>query len=97
MAASLIDTMTEDFEPEMYHDEYRKALEAVVQAKIEGNEVVRPPGLEGPEPKAAPADLSEILRASVAALKAERGKPDGSAKGDTDAAAKSGSRRKRSA
>jgi DNA end-binding protein Ku len=77
MAASLIDTMTEDFEPDQYHDAYREALEAVVQAKVEGNQVVRPAGLE-PEPKGAPADLSEILRASVAALKAERGQPDGS-------------------
>jgi DNA end-binding protein Ku len=85
MAASLIDTMTEDFEPDQYHDAYREALEAVVQAKVEGNQVVRPAGLE-PEPRAAPADLSEILRASVAALKSERGKADG--KGGAKAAAR---------
>jgi DNA end-binding protein Ku len=91
MAASLIDTMTEDFEPDQYHDAYREALEAVVQAKVEGNQVVRPAGLE-PEPKAAPADLSEILRASVAALKAERGQPDGSR-----ASPKSGKRTKAAA
>jgi DNA end-binding protein Ku len=100
MAASLIDTMTEDFEPDQYHDAYREALEAVVQAKVEGNQIVRPSG-EAPEPKAAPADLSEILRASVAALKAERGKADGkadakAADGAKDGArAKSGSRAKR--
>jgi DNA end-binding protein Ku len=88
MAASLIDTMTEDFEPDQYHDAYREALEAVVQAKVEGNQIVRPAGLE-PEPKAAPADLSEILRASVAALKAGRDQPDGSR-----SAAKSGTRAK---
>jgi len=72
MAASLIDTMTEDFEPEQYHDAYREALEAVVRAKIEGNDVVRPPGLALPTPKGEIADLTETLRASVAALKAER-------------------------
>jgi DNA end-binding protein Ku len=77
MAASLIDTMTEDFEPDQYHDSYREALEAVVQAKIEGNQIVRPAGLE-PEPKTAPADLAEILRASVAALKAQRDQGNGS-------------------
>ena len=71
MAASLIDTMTEDFEPDEYHDDYREALEAVIQAKIEGNNVVRPAGLELPETKKQPADLTEILRASVAALKTE--------------------------
>ncbi len=44
MAASLIDTMTEDFDPDQYHDSYREALEAVVRAKVEGNDIVRPAG-----------------------------------------------------
>ena len=48
MAASLIDTMTEDFDPSLYKDAYREALEALVQAKIEGNEVVRPAGARDP-------------------------------------------------
>jgi DNA end-binding protein Ku len=103
MAASLIDTMTEDFDPEQYHDDYREALEAVIQAKVEGNDIVRPAGVISP-PKSQPADLTEILRASVAALKSERGKSgepatsDDSAKPDGSAAsrrrAKSGSRAK---
>jgi DNA end-binding protein Ku len=72
MAASLIDTMTEDFDPSAYHDAYREALEALVQAKIEGNEVVRPAG-PAVQPRAgAPADLTETLRASVAAARASR-------------------------
>jgi len=49
MAASLIDTMTEDFDPDQYHDSYREALEAVVRAKVEGNDVVRPDGLDLPD------------------------------------------------
>ena len=73
MAESLIDTMTEDFEPDQYHDAYREALEAVVQAKVEGNNIVRPAGLDAPEPRKQPADLTEILRASVAAVKNDRG------------------------
>ena len=77
MAASLIDTMTEDFEPDQYHDAYREALEAVVQAKIEGHDVVRPACLDVPDAKKQPADLTEILRASVAAFKTERGKAGG--------------------
>jgi DNA end-binding protein Ku len=80
MAASLIETMTEDFEPDQYHDAYREALEAVVRAKVEGNDVVRPAGLAAPEPKGQPADLTETLRASVAALKAERDKAAKAAK-----------------
>jgi DNA end-binding protein Ku len=74
MAASLIETMTEDFEPDQYKDAYREALESVVRAKVEGNDVVRPAGLAVPAPKGEVADLTETLRASVAALKAERDK-----------------------
>jgi DNA end-binding protein Ku len=91
MAASLIDTMTEDFDPDQYHDDYREALEALIQAKIEGNDLVRPAGVIAP-PASQPADLTEILRASVAALKSERDKPggtgtsDGSAEPDGEAA-----------
>src|SRR5260370_21173685 len=97
MAASLIDTMTEDFEPDQYRDAYREALEAVVQAKVEGNDVVRPAGLDTLEPKAQPADLTEILRASVAAVKTERGKADDGENAKEDAPAKTKSRRKASA
>jgi DNA end-binding protein Ku len=75
MAASLIDTMTEDFDPSLYKDAYREALEALVQAKIEGNEVVRPAGTAVPAGAPdGPADLTETLRASVAAAKANRAK-----------------------
>ena len=99
MAASLIDTMTEDFDPDEYHDAYREALEAVVQAKIEGNELVRPAGVIAP-PQSQPADLTEILRASVAALKSERGQADDTAKSassaEPDGRAKSGTRGKAS-
>jgi len=105
MAASLIDTMTEDFEPDQYHDTYREALEAVVQAKVEGNDVVRPAGLDFPETRKQPADLTEILRASVAAVKTGRGKSDGekeddgkaSADAKKDAPAKTRTRRQASA
>ena len=75
MAASLIDTMTEDFDPSAYKDAYREALEALVQAKIEGNEVVRPAGTGIPSEKpGGPADLTEVLRASVEAAKANQAK-----------------------
>jgi DNA end-binding protein Ku len=88
MASSLIETMTEDFEPDQYHDTYREALEAVVQAKVEGNDVVRPAGVEAPEPKSPPADLTEILRASVAALKNDRAPAKATANATASATAK---------
>src|SRR5215469_4196014 len=81
MAASLIDTMTEDFDPSAYRDSYREALEALVQAKIEGNDVVRPAGLGiSADKPSGPADLTETLRASVAAAKANRAKDTEEAK-----------------
>jgi DNA end-binding protein Ku len=81
MAASLIDTMTEDFDPSAYRDSYREALEALVQAKIEGNDVVRPAGLGiSADKPSGPADLTETLRASVAAAKANRAKDASEAK-----------------
>ncbi|GAA0362923.1 Ku protein [Actinoallomurus spadix] len=99
MASSLIDTMTGDFDPGEYKDEYREALEAVIQAKVEGREVVTP---EAAEEAPAGADLLSALRASVEAAKkgrTERGdgetrKAAGSAKDGTrahkDGAAKGG-------
>jgi DNA end-binding protein Ku len=75
MAASLIDTMTEDFDPSLYRDAYREALESLVQSKIEGNEVVRPVGTGAALDKGpGPLDLTETLRASVEAAKASRAK-----------------------
>jgi len=36
MAASLIDSLSADFDPEQYHDEYREALLAVIDSKLAG-------------------------------------------------------------
>lgn len=98
MAASLIDTMTEDFDPSLYKDAYREALEALVQAKIEGNEVVRPPGSAVPaSAPGGPADLTETLRASVEAAKATRDKGTGSQETGADTPQKAPRQRKPSA
>ena len=68
----------------------------MVQAKIEGNDVVRPSGEDLPDAKKQPADLTEILRASVAAAKGGRGKSDEDDK-DEKTSAKPKTRRKASA
>jgi len=95
MAASLIDTMTEDFDPSLYKDAYREAIEALVQAKIEGNEVVRPPGSAVPaDAPGGPADLTETLRASVEAAKANRAKDTGAESTASGAQAKPPKQRK---
>jgi len=64
MAASLIDSMTVDFDPDEYHDHYREALQELVDAKVEGREIVQP---EGPSEPAELTSLADALRASLAA------------------------------
>ena len=74
MAESLIESMTGEFDPDLYHDEYRQALEKVIEAKIEGREVVEQPVQE--EDTGSVVDLMAALRASVAAAKKGRGEAD---------------------
>jgi DNA end-binding protein Ku len=71
MASSLIDSMAGEFNPEDYTDNYREALQQVIEAKVEGREIVAPE-----EPEAAPTaavDLMAALKASVERARAARG------------------------
>ena len=71
MARSLVESMAGDFEPDEYTDNYREALEAVIEAKVEGREIVEP---EEAQPTAGNVvDLMSALRASVDAAKKSRG------------------------
>jgi DNA end-binding protein Ku len=76
MASSLIETLSGDFEPTEYADDYREALEKLIEAKVEGREVVQPSG--GPSEDAPVVDLMAALRASVAAARENRGESTGS-------------------
>src|SRR3954452_18841536 len=42
MARQLVSAMTGEFEPEKYKDEYREALMKVIEAKVEGKQIVEP-------------------------------------------------------
>jgi DNA end-binding protein Ku len=74
MAASLIDSLADDFVPEQYSDSYREALQAVIDAKIAGHEVVAPAGVEAGRTGTV-VDLMEALRASVEQARAARAEP----------------------
>jgi DNA end-binding protein Ku len=63
MAEQLVAAMTKPFDPADYHDEYREALQELIEAKIEGRETVEAPA---PEPGKL-VDLMAALQASVAA------------------------------
>src|ERR1700680_492331 len=65
MAASLISSMTVDFDPSQYRDGYREALEKLVGAKIQRRDVLRPEEPAGGP--GSPGSLAEVLRASLAA------------------------------
>ena len=73
MAAQLISAMTGEFDPTEYRDEYRGALEAVIEAKVEGRAIA--------EPDEAPVggqlvDLMAALEASVNAARTARANRD---------------------
>jgi DNA end-binding protein Ku len=70
MAQQLIDSLSADFEPEKYHDEYREKVLELIERKAAGEEIAVQP--EAPEPKKVP-DLMAALEASLAAVKGDGG------------------------
>jgi DNA end-binding protein Ku len=75
MAKQLIESLTSDFEPNKYRDEYREELLDLLERKAEGKEVVSAPS-EEPKPTKAP-DLMAALEESLAAVKGEEADTDG--------------------
>lgn len=69
MAVQLIDSLSSDFKPEKYADEYRKAVLEIIRAKVEGEEVKVPLGREEKV-----VDLMEALKASLAMVEREKEK-----------------------
>jgi DNA end-binding protein Ku len=65
MAFKLIDLLRKPFEPEEYRDHYREALAELIDAKLEGKEVVTSP----PPKDTKVIDLADALARSVAAAR----------------------------
>jgi DNA end-binding protein Ku len=78
MAEKLIDSLTGEFDPTAYRDEYREELMALIERKAEGKEIVTPQEAE-PEATAAP-DLMAALEESIAAVKGKGVKASKAAK-----------------
>ena len=70
MASSLIDLMLEDFKPEEYKDNYREALMEIINAKLQGAQIVEAPA----PPRGKVVDLMSALKASVDAAKSGGGR-----------------------
>ena len=68
MAQQLIDSLSSEFEPEKYRDEYREKVLELIERKAAGEEIAVQP--EAPEPKKVP-DLMAALEASLAAVKGD--------------------------
>lgn len=69
MAQSLIENLTEDFDPTAYTDEYRAKVEDAVRAKVEGEEITVPE--EQAEPTGV-VDLMDALKQSVEESKSRK-------------------------
>jgi DNA end-binding protein Ku len=66
MAAALVDMMVQPFEPELFKDHYREALQELIDAKLKGHQVAHP--TSGPTKV---YDLMDALKASLEGAKSK--------------------------
>ena len=63
LAMTLIESLEAGFEPAKYEDSYRKNVQAMIEAKVQGEQIVAPPEVQ----QLAPViDIMEALKASLA-------------------------------
>ncbi len=93
MAVMLVDNLSASFDPERYKDNYREALTAVVEAKVNDTPLQR----AAPERTSKVTDLMAALKASVAAAqKGDRAEePSGSRQAARRRQAGDGARRRK--
>ncbi|MCU1390660.1 MAG: end-binding protein Ku [Ilumatobacteraceae bacterium] len=68
MAASLVDALSDPFDPSQFRDEYRDSVMAVIEAKADGRTLT----VEAAPERAVVVDLAAALEASVEAATASR-------------------------
>jgi DNA end-binding protein Ku len=86
MAEQLIKSLSTDFDPSAYHDEYREQLLKLIEQKAEGKEIV---ASEAETPKATKApDLMAALEESIAAAQGKGGASKNKAKASKSKASK---------
>lgn len=68
MAKLLINSMDKEFQPELYHDEYQARLREIIEAKIQGKEIVQAPS----EQPSNIINLMEALQASLQQVKSDK-------------------------
>ena len=83
MAGQVVDSMTEDFQPEQFHDTYREQMEELIEAKIAGGEAFTTE--EAATELDANEDVSDLLAKLEASVKSRKS----NAKSPTKSTAKS--------
>ncbi|MEJ5912874.1 non-homologous end joining protein Ku [Pseudokineococcus sp. 1T1Z-3] len=76
MAASLVESLAADFDPDAFTDDYATAVAEMVEAKISAGEVSRPPAQDDADGEGGGAqvvDLLSALQRSVARARQDRG------------------------
>ena len=93
LARQVIDSLAADFDPETLESEYRQDLRAMLEAKLDGQEIKRP---EPAEEETPVIDLMEALRQSVDEAQKQKKAPAPKAKssGGSRKKAAAGGRRK---
>jgi DNA end-binding protein Ku len=95
MAQQLIDSLSSEFDPSSYHDQYREKVLELIEKKASGEEIAVQP--EAPEPAKVP-DLMAALEASLAAVKdpetPKKKKSDSASNGSSKSGSKSKSKAK---
>src|SRR3954449_417264 len=95
MAQQLIDSLSSEFDPSRYRDEYRDKVLELIERKASGEEIAVQP--EAPQPARVP-DLMAALEASLAAVKDDSGGDgDGAGKKKKSSGGKSRAKEKTSA
>ena len=72
MAKTLIQSMSQPFDPSMYKDEYQERLRELIRQKIAGQEIVAPK-------EDAPSNVIDLMEALKKSLEQNQGKPAASA------------------
>ena len=70
MAQLLLESMESEWDPAKYHDTHREKVEAIIEEKRQGDDIVT--GVEAAPPSTKVVDLMEVLSASIDSVDARR-------------------------
>jgi DNA end-binding protein Ku len=89
MASSLVDSLSGDYEPDEFEDDYSEAVEALVASKIEGGDITTTPDAKAEETEVV--DLLAALQRSVDKAKAAKAGPGSASAASAASGAAAGS------